>query len=273
MRQFYVNSGMSLADKVIWITGASSGIGAATALELSKQKTELILSARTLEKLEEVQALCTANGATCHVLAIDLSKTDTHLAIAEEAWKLAGRIDVLFNNAGISQRELALETDLEVDRRVMEVNFFGTVSLSKAVAPMMLKAGGGHIALNTSIVGKIGFPLRTAYAASKHALHGFFDSWRAELDGQNLDITLICPGRTNTPISLSALRGDGSTHGEVDDWMKNGMTAESVAKRIVKAIRRKEKEVYIGSKESLLVYIRRYFPPLYYRIVTRVKAQ
>lgn len=264
---------MSLADKVIWITGASSGIGAATALELSKQKCSLILSARSVDKLKEVQAMCSAEGADCKVLALDLSQTDTHQQIARQAWSAFSRVDVLFNNAGISQRELALETDLEVDRRVMEVNFFGTVSLSKAVAPMMLKAGGGQLVLNTSIVGKVGFPLRTAYAASKHALHGFFDSWRAELDGQNLSITLICPGRTNTPISLSALRGDGSSHGEVDDWMKNGMSAESVAKRIVKAIKRKEKEVYIGSKESLLVYIRRYFPPLYYRIVTKVKAK
>ena len=179
------------------------------------------------------------------------------------------RLDVLVNNAGISQRALAHETVLEVDRRVMEVDFFAPVALTKAVLPSMLEGGAGHIAVVSSLVGKFGTPRRSAYAASKHALHGFFDSLRAEVHAAGLRVTLICPGYVRTDISRNALRADGTLHETMDAGQQNGLTPERCAAKILRAIEREKDEVFFGGQEAVAVYIKRFWPGLLNRILRK----
>ncbi len=263
---------MKFKNKNVWITGASSGIGAASAVEFARQGANVILSARREEALQQVKSDCEQLGAKAWVFPMDLAQTGDIVLIVQQVIQEVGTIDVLLNNGGISQRGVVNETILEVDRRIMEVNFFGTVALTKAVLPHMLKNGGGRVAVTSSLVGKFGFPLRSAYAASKHALHGFFESMRAELVKDGVSVTVICPGRIQTPISKSALQGDGKEWGQVDEGQQKGMSAEDCATQMVQAIYKGKKEVYIGGSDRLMVYIRRYCPPLFYWLVTRVKA-
>ena len=202
----------SLENKVIWITGASSGIGEALTYELARQKARLILSARRKEELERVKGNClTASQANIRILPMDLSEASTLKLITELAIQYFGHIDVLVNNGGISQRSLAKDTLLEVDRKIMEVDFFGTITITKHLLPHFLLRKSGHFVNVSSVMGLIGTPYRSGYAAAKHALHGFFDSLRAELwkDSRSIHVTMICPGWVKTNVSINALIGDG----------------------------------------------------------------
>ena len=222
-------------DRVVWITGASSGIGQELAREFARQGARLVVSARRAEKLEALAQELKAND----VLALPLDVTDS-AAVVKSVGRVEakmGRIDVLVNNSGISQRAKTADAGLDVDRRVMEVNFFGAVALTKAVLPLMLKQGYGQLAVTTSIVGKFGFPLRSAYSASKHALQGFFDSLRAEYP--QLDVSIIIPGRIQTEISVNALDKDGKAYGKMDAGQQEGLDAVVAARRIVGQIDRK----------------------------------
>lgn len=181
---------------------------------------------------------------------------------ANEAIEAFGSIDILVNNGGISQRALVNETDIDVDKRLMDVNYLGTVALTKAILPYFIANNGGHF-VTTSIVGKIGTPLRSSYAASKHALHGFFDSLRAENHHNNINVTLVCPGFVNTNVSKNALTGDGTPQQKMDNATENGLQPERFAKLMAKAIKKKKEEVYIGGfKERLAVYVKRFFPKI-----------
>jgi len=261
----------SLENKTVWITGASSGIGKAMAIEFAKEKAILILTSRNKEKLNEVAKLC--SPAQCHIIPADLSKVDELPQLVKQAIQCTGQINLLMNNAGRSQRSLAKESDITIDRQIFELNFFSAVALTKLVIPYMLKQKQGHLAVISSISGKFGFPLRTAYAASKHALQGFFESLRAELKEDNIYVSIISPGRIKTNISLSAVTKDGSAHGEMDPGQANGISAEKCAKRIVKGLKMNKKEMLIGGKEILLVYIHRFLPFLYHRIVNKISAK
>ncbi len=261
----------SLKHKVIWITGASSGIGEALSIGLAKEGAQLVLTARNEEKLAALKKECTRLGAHCFLLPIDLTAIAQFPQAVEEVLAQYGQIDMLINNAGISQRSLVREADLGIDRRVMEVNFFSPVALTKAVLPQMLKQKSGHIVAVSSIVGKFGFPLRSAYSSSKHALFGFFDSLRAEED--ELDITLIIPGRIQTNISLNAIGKDGEKCGQMDPGQAGGMSAEQCARIIIKALKKKKKELLVGHRELMMVHIRRFFPRLYYKLAKKVKAR
>lgn len=261
----------SFAQKTIWITGASSGIGRAMAIEFSKENAKLILTSRNEDKLREVAEKC--KSATCFILPADLSDTQQLKELVNEALNFTGQIDLLINNAGRSQRSLAKETDIQIDRQLFELNFFSAVELTKLVLPSMIKRQTGHIAVVSSISGKFGFPLRTAYAATKHALQGFFESLRAELAEDNIQVSIISPGRIQTDISLHALTKDGSSHGQMDPGQANGISAEKCAQKIVKGIKKNKKEMLIGGKEILLVYIYRFLPFLYHRIVNKISAK
>ena len=251
---------MSFSNKIIWITGASSGIGKALAIELSNQNAKLILSSRKRESLELVKKEC-SNQKNIIILTLDLEAINTFIEKTEEAIKFFGKIDVLVNNGGISQRSFAEDTSLNVDKRIMNINYLGTVALTKALLPHFIKNKNGHFAVTTSIVGKIGTPLRSSYAASKHALHGFFDSLRAEHYKDNISVTLICPGFVNTNVSMNALTGDGSHQEKLDTATKNGIQPKRFAILMAKAIKNKKEEVYIaGAKEKLAVYVKRFFP-------------
>ena len=253
---------MNFTNKVIWITGASSGIGKELAIYLSKLDAKLIISARNEEKLEAVKQAC-ENSETIKILPLDLEDYSNFNIKVSEAISWFGRIDVLVNNGGISQRSLARETSIDVDKRMININYLGTIALTKAVLPHFIKNNNGQFVVTTSIVGKIGTPLRSSYAASKHALHGFFDSLRAENHKNNVAVTLVCPGFVNTNVSINALTGDGTAQNKMDVATQNGIAPNRFAKLMAKAMYAKKEEVFIaGFKEKLGVYAKRFFPKL-----------
>lgn len=266
----------SLRGKVVWITGASSGIGEALTYEMAHQGAKLILSSRRKEELERVKGNCPAEvQPNVRILPLDLADASTLQLIAEAAAQLFGHVDVLINNGGISQRGIAKETGVDVDRRLMEVDYFGPMALSKALIPHFLARKAGHFVVISSVLGIIGAPQRTAYAAAKHALHGFFDSLRAELwkDTPNIYITLICPGWVSTNLAKNALTASGEPLNEEDGQNKGGLTPEVLAGKIVSVIKARKEEAYIGgTTEVAAIYIKRFFPKLFSRLVRNSRA-
>ncbi|MBR6161450.1 MAG: SDR family oxidoreductase [Bacteroidales bacterium] len=258
--------------QVIWITGGSSGIGEACAYRYAAEHASLVLTALTAEELEPVVAKCRDLGATVYALPYDLQHPDGIEALAEEAWNAFHRIDILYCNAGISQRTTVEDTSMGMIRKLMEINYFAPVAIAKAVLPKMLAAGGGHIAVTTSIAGKFGFPLRCGYCSSKHALYGFFETLQAEYSDRNIHVTIVCPGRVRTNISLHALDKDGKPHGKMDPGQGGGLSPEQAAKIIQKAIDRSKREVLVGRKELIMVYVKRFFPGLCAKIAKRIKS-
>lgn len=259
--------------KVIWITGASSGIGEALVKELAMNTTtKIILSSRKEEQLFAVAGKARLSPDRFAVLPLDLALYKDMPEIAAKAVEKFGKIDLLINNAGLSQRSLAIETDIEVDKRLIEVDYIGTVALTKAVLPYMIKAGRGQIAVVSSLMGIFGAPMRSGYAGAKHALHGFFDALRAELYNQNIHITIICPGFIQTDISVHAVTGDGSAQGTMDDATMNGMPVDVFAKKMLNAIRQQKNQKAIGGKEVLGTYLKRFFPRLLAKVVRKAKV-
>lgn len=257
---------MNYSNRVIWITGASSGIGAALAREFSRRGARLILSARRKDALVAVREACYLPDAHV-VLPLDLTDSRQIESAAAEAEAHFGHIDLLIHSAGVTQRATAVETQMAVDRMIMEVNYFGPVALTKATLPSMLARGKGRIVVISSLAGRISTPYRSAHAASKHALHGFFDALRAEIASQGVGVTLICPGYVRTDVSVNAFRGDGSRYGRLDDMQARGMSPEACAGAIVRAINRKKDEVNIGGRETWAILLFRLFPKLYRRLV------
>ncbi|MCB0062510.1 MAG: SDR family oxidoreductase [Caldilineaceae bacterium] len=260
---------MEIQGKAAWVTGASSGIGEALAKALSEAGARLVLSARRVEELERVQAAC-INTDRHMILPFDLQRFDA-ATLTEAVLAQMGQIDLLIHCGGVSQRGTAMETTVDIDRRIMEINYFSTVALTKAVLPAMAARQAGQIVVISSLSGKISTPRRSAYAASKHALHGFFESLRTEVAGDNIHISLICPGYVKTNLSFHALTGDGAAHGQLDPTQAKGMTPAALATRIVQAIEREEDEVLVGGTEVLGVYLNRFVPGLYKWIIGRRK--
>ena len=261
---------MSVHEKVIWITGASSGIGATLAIELSKLDCQLILSARNEKGLLQTKSECFGNPDDITIVPLDLARLDSVPRAYEMAKESFGRIDILINNAGISQRSLTSDTNLDVYAKIMNINYLGTVAVTKSVLPEMIERGSGQLVTITSLVGKFGTPLRSGYAASKHALHGFFDSLRAEVHEQGVDILLVCPGFIQTEISRKALVGNGESHGMMDTAQENGMNPDVFAKKMVVAMGKKKEEICIGGKETYGVFIKRFFPSLFSKMIRNV---
>jgi dehydrogenase/reductase SDR family member 7B len=265
---------MFYKNKRVWITGASSGIGEALAIAFAQQGAQLILSARNQAELDRVAALATAAGASAvTVQPLDLAQHEQIPQVAASVLAKVGKIDVLFNNGGISQRALASETTLDVDKKLMAVNYFGTVALTKAVLPAMLTHQLGHIATITSLTGKFGSPYRSSYAASKHALHGFFDSLRAELGDTPIKVTLLCPGFVRTKVSINALTGSGQQLGTMDEATDKGMEPKDLARRIVRDLEAGKEECYYGGKEVMAVYLKRFFPTYLSKMLKKAKVR
>jgi dehydrogenase/reductase SDR family protein 7B len=263
---------MDFSNKIVWIIGASSGIGEALASEFINRGAKIIISSPEVDKLYELSDnFNSLRPGSSIVVPLDLTRSNEIPAIVEKVIKQMGRIDILINSAGISQRSLAIETPVEIDRKVFEINYFGTIGLTKSVLPHMISKGGGTVAVISSIVGKFGFPLRSAYSASKHALHGFFETIRAELKKENINVTIICPGRVRTNISVNAITKDGKPYGIMDKGQLKGISAEKCARKIVRAIKKKRKEVYVGGSELIMPYIKKYFPGLFYLLLSKVK--
>ncbi|GAB3789450.1 SDR family NAD(P)-dependent oxidoreductase [Spirosoma horti] len=258
----------SFSDAVIWITGASSGIGEAVALELARYRSvRLVLSARRSDALSRVAMKTGLPEANIMVLPMDMSDTDRLPSCVDAVYQRFGRIDYVFQNAGITQRSAVVDTDFSVYKRIMDINFFGVVALTKAVLPIMLAQGQGYFVVTSSVAGKLGTKQRSGYCASKHALHGFFDALRAETYAEGLRVTLVCPGYIRTPISTNALSANGQKHGQMDENQENGMPASAFAKQLLRAVGQEKEEVYIGGKEIYGIYLKRFLPGLLSRIL------
>ena len=261
---------MHFKDKTVWITGASSGIGAELAKQFAAEGARVIISSHEAEELESVRKKLEPVSTDIHCVVFNLGDPDAVRAAAEKVLKDFGRVDVLMNNGGISTRALAIETPLELDRRVMEIDYFSGVILTKALLPGMIENGYGHIGVTSTISGKFGWPLRSAYAAAKHALFGFYKSLWAENNRKGIRVTIFSPGRVQTNISFHALLKDGKEHGVMDPGLAGGIPPEKCARKMIKAMKRNRKDVLIGGKELLMVWVHKYCKPLYYRLVNRI---
>lgn len=263
---------MTFDNKVIWITGASSGIGKNLAIALSAYNCKLILSSRRTEELEKVKQLC-KNPEAVQVLTLDLAEFGTMSLVSEKAISIFGNIDLLVNNGGISQRSPIIETSIEVDRKLMEIDYLGTVALSKALLPHFVTNQTGHYVVVSSLMGKFSSPYRSAYCGAKHALHGFFDALRLEHHKDNIKVTFICPGFVNTNVARNALTADGTQQGYQDDMTENGLDVDVFVKQMIKAIRKEKFEAYIGKFERFGVYLKRLSPRLIHKFVMRSKVR
>jgi len=263
---------MKKNKKVVWITGASSGIGAALAKIYAERGAKLILSSRRAPDLEKVKSGC-PNPEKIKILLINLNDFDKADAVVQKAYDFFGRIDVLINNAGVSQRSLIADTQFDVFKKLIEIDYLGTVALSRALLPFFLKQGGGHYVVVSSVMGKYGSPFRSGYAAAKHALHGFFDVMRMEHQKDNIDVTMICPGFVSTPIAMNSLRGDGSVLGFDDLATRKGMKVEDFARKMVRSVEKKKWEVSFGGKERLGVYLKRLSNKLLHSIIIRSQVR
>jgi short-subunit dehydrogenase len=260
----------SFTNRVIWITGASSGIGEALAYALSARGAKLILSSRRTAELERVKGNC-LHPETVQVLPLNLTETATLEAKVVDAIALFGQIDIMVHNGGISQRALVAQTDIAVHREVMELDYFSYIILTKALLPHFLERGSGHFVVTSSVMGKIGTPLRAAYAAAKHALHGYFDCLRAEVSPRGVKVTILTPGYIRTPIS--AIAGDGSWHTATPGKVNGGYPAEKAAEQIVKAIRKESYEPFIGKylgQEWLALVVNRAWPALLIKLMPKM---
>ncbi|MEO8760490.1 MAG: SDR family oxidoreductase [Bacteroidia bacterium] len=260
---------MYFNQKVVWITGASSGIGEALVFELAKRGAKIILSARNEATLEAVAQK--ANLAKENYLLIPFDLADTSLAktYVQQIITKFNRIDILVNNGGMSQRAEAIATTKTTERNLFEINYFAQVALAKAVLPVMIKQQSGQITVISSIAGKFGFYLRSSYSAAKHALHGYFESLRLEVEKDNINVLLVCPGKIKTNISNNAVLADGSKHAKMDESHVDAMTAEECATKILAAIENNKQEILVGRKEIMTVYIKRFFPKMLYKILKK----
>ena len=263
-----------LKDKIIWITGASSGIGEELTYQLAELGNRLIISARRENELERVKSNCQPEAQNdIHIIPLDLADLDSLDALANQALDIYGRIDILVNNGGISQRSLVADTKFEVDKRLMDVNFLSAVKLTKAVLPGMMRNNGGHFLITSSMVGIFGTPFRSSYSASKHALHGFFEALGAEVWEHNIFVTLFCAGYIKTNVSLNALTADGSPQNKMDLNQANGKSVSDTAKAMIKAVEANRKEVYFGGKEVIGAYLKRFAPALLNKVVRKMKIK
>lgn len=257
-------------QKVVWITGASSGIGEALALELARSGASLVLSARRVEELERVKQSTQLPPERVMVLPLDVTRFELGPEKAAEIIARFGRIDVMVHNAGVSQRSFVRDTALTVYQRIMDVDFFSTVALTKAVLPYMTSQRSGQFIVISSVAGKVGTPLRSGYNAAKHALHGFYDSLRAEVFEDNIRVTVVCPGYIKTNVSVNALDSNGGKYGQMDANQEKGMPAEVCARKILHAAAHDQKEIFIGGfTELAAVYLRRLWPSFLFKMVRR----
>ncbi|MBS1597354.1 MAG: SDR family oxidoreductase [Bacteroidetes bacterium] len=250
-------------NKVTWITGASSGIGEALAYALSAAGAMLILSSRKQNELERVKNQC-AHPEKIKIIQLDLENASSLQEKTKEAIAAFDHIDIMIHNGGISQRSFVIDTSMEVQRKVMEVDYFSYVSLTNYLLPHFIERKSGHFVIMSSVMGKIGTPKRSAYAAAKHALHGFFDCLRAEVADQNILVTIITPGYIRTNVSVNAVTGSGGSLGIMAHDIEQGLPADKAATQIMKAVASGKFEAYVGKngKEKLALIINRFAPNL-----------
>jgi dehydrogenase/reductase SDR family protein 7B len=260
---------MHFKDKVIWITGASSGIGAELARQLARLNAKLILTSRNIPVLQAIKDECLQLGSACSVLPGNMLDSNSINDLTNSAIAVFGTIDIVIFSAGVSQRSLASDTTMEVYCYLMELNFFAPVAITKSLLPHFAMKDSGQIVVLSSMAGLMGFPLRTGYAAAKHALKGFFETLQIEQMGSGLSITIVSPGRINTPISLNAVVGNGDKYGLMDRGQLNGIPVDVCARKILKAVQLRRRHVIIAESGRILWWIWWYMRPLYYKIAYR----
>ncbi len=263
---------MNFQNKVIWITGASSGIGEALAYAFAAQKAKLILSARRVDELERVKKNCNLPDSDILILPMDVSEYELMAQYTQKAITHFGQIDVLINNAGLGHWSKVSDTGLGVIKKIMDTNFMGGVALTKAVLPEMLARKQGQIVVISSVMGKIYTPKQSAYAASKQALHGFYNALRAEVFREGINVLLVCPGFVKTNIAKSSLNKDGVASNRESTNITNGLPPKFVAGKILDAISSDKQEIIIaGTKEKLAVMLNRFAPGLFAKFIGRNK--
>lgn len=253
--------------KVVWITGASSGIGEALTYELVRRGARVIISARREEELKRVQQQ--AGAGQVYILPLDLEAAGSFAGKVQQAIAAFGQIDLMIHNGGISQRSRVTDTLPAVQRKVMEVDYFSYIELTRLLLPHMQQRQTGHVAVISSVMGKIGTPMRSAYAAAKHALHGFFDCLRAEVGKDNIKVTIIMPGYIRTNVSLNAVTAKGEKLNELGKNIGKGYPADKTANQILQAIQKGKFEKYVGrpfSQEWMAIHLMRLFPTLAIRV-------
>ncbi|MES2776592.1 MAG: SDR family oxidoreductase [Bacteroidota bacterium] len=266
-----MSSTTGFTQKTVWITGASSGIGEALTYAFAERGARLIISARRVEELERVKAQCKIPGLV-QIIPMDLSKVDELEAKVLLALAHNGHIDILVNNGGISQRSEAKDTSLEVYRDIMEVNFFGTIHLSNLVMKHFLERNAGQFVIMSSITGIVGLPLRTAYTASKHAIEGFYKSLRTEIWKTNLKVLMVRPASIKTNIAKNALTGDGGKFNKADQVIDKGISPESLAHSIIKAIGQNKSELLAGpAAQQFVIRMNRFFPGFVFNMLKKIK--
>ena len=272
-----MNNKNNFSDQVIWKTGASSGIGEELCYQLSALKAKIVLSARNKTALEQVKANCINKGANADnllVLPLDIIDYPAMPACVNTVIKQFGKIDLLINNAGMSQRSFCVDTDFSVYRQMLEVNVLGQIALTQHVLPIMINQGSGHIAVTASVAGKIGVPLRTGYCAAKHAVMGFFDALRSEVATDNIRITTIIPGFVQTNVSKNALGGTGKATGITDENIKNGLPVDECIKQIIQGFTDGVEEIVVAKEMELgLLQLKRENPNQVFRVAEQLAQQ
>ena len=257
-------------DKVVWITGASSGIGEALCYRFLKSGARVIASSNEEQELERVRDNCGGRKDRITTLPLDLLEVDTLGDRAQRVLEEFGRVDILINNGGITIRSLAKDADITIDKKVMDIDYMGHVALTKAVLPSMIQRKSGYIVVTSSIMGLVSVPLRTSYCAAKHALMGFYEALRAEVHKDKIKVLLVCPAGVQTGISKNALTSDGSKYGKMDPVIGSGITPDECARQIMSAIARGGEFIMPGKfSQKYFVYIHRHFPGLFSFLIKR----
>jgi short-subunit dehydrogenase len=260
-------------DLTIWITGASSGIGEALSVEFAKRGARIILSGRDEAKLAAVKKSC-KNSKKHIIVPFDISDAEQAKEAYNSVIAQAGKIDWLINNAGVSQRSLIMETSEDVERQIMEIDYFAQTRLTRLVLPDMIAQGGGKVVMVSSVAGLLGTQYRGAYGAAKAALHMWANSLRAELHDQGIEVANIFPGFIQTNVSINALTGDGTAQGTMDEATNKGLTATAFAKQVVKALSNNKEYIIVGGKqEKLATRVNRLSPPKLYKLIRRSQVK
>ncbi|MFN3998343.1 SDR family NAD(P)-dependent oxidoreductase [Algoriphagus sp.] len=252
-------------QKRVWIIGASSGIGEGLVHVLARNGAELIISARNETKLQELKDAY--SESEIESLSLDVELRSTLAEKSEKAWNIYGGLDYVFLNAGMSVRDLVVESKLEVERKIMDINFWGPVAITKKLLEKRDANIPLHLVLTSSLSGKYGVPKLAAYAASKHAMQGYFDSLRAETYGSGLFIHIVIPGFIRTNITVVGLRGDGSQSGKMQNALAEGMDPATCAKGILKGLEKGKDEFVVGGSERFTIGFNRFFPGLMKKLI------
>lgn len=263
----------TLQNKVVWITGASSGLGKALAGELALQGAAVILTSRRFDELEAVRVGLLNPDQHLSVVA-DITDEKQVQEAYEQILKAKGRIDWLINNAGLSQRALIEDTTMATERAIMEVDYFSQVALTKTVLPTMLKQKSGRVVFVSSVAGLLGTQYRASYSAAKAAIHMWANSLRAEVSDQGVEVSVIFPGFVKTNVSFNALNGAGQPQGHQDEAIENGLEADVFAEQSVKALMQGQEYIVVGgAKEKLGVIVSRMSPKLLYKMIRKTKVK